>query len=79
MPQVVKRRIGLLPKRSLRPPMTGEATNCRKEKSEPRRPPNRTGMKESGAPTRDPKRFTFDSCQKYKDIFYESFWQYCSR
>ena len=64
MPQVVRSRMGLRPKRSLRPPMTGEATNWRKEKREPRRPPNSTGMKESGAPTREPKCFTFDSCEK---------------
>ena len=44
--------------------MMGEATNCRKEKREPRRPPNKTGMKLSGAPTRDPKRLTLDSWEE---------------
>ena len=53
--------MGLRPNLSLRPPMIGEATNWRKEKRDPNSPPKRTGIKVSGAPTKDPKLLTFDS------------------
>ena len=51
MPAQVRIIRGLLPYLSLRPPMMGLARNWRKEKMEPRKPPNKTVLNSTGAPT----------------------------
>ena len=50
-PIVVRMRRGFLPNLSLSPPTTGLARNWRKEKMEPRNPPNSTVLNWGGAPT----------------------------
>lgn len=51
MPTKHERRIGFLPYLSDKPPANGETTYCRKENKDPRKPPNKTELVASGAPT----------------------------
>ena len=60
-PAVDRSKRGRRPKRSLIPPIRGDATNWRKLKRDPMRPPKSTELNCSGDPRYDPNALTLAS------------------